>query len=367
MLVDAARGLLRKSPLAMGVERPEAREESWRPLWREMAQLGWMGVMIPEGYGGSGGSFLDLVLLLEEMGYHACPGPFFSTVILGALPIMICGSDAQKEEFLPRVARGELVITLALTEPSASYEPSRITTTAHRLGDGSYHLNGTKLFVPDADLAQHLVFVARTQEVVDPEEGITLFMVDMDNEGIECTRLKTLAKDSQCEVVFRDVRVPREAMLGAEGMGWPCVKHTLDAATVGRCAEMVGGARYVMDMAVAYAKERVQFGRPIGGFQAIHQHLADMWVEICGSRNLLYKTAWLLSEGLPASKEVSMLKAKVGEAYRRVTTLGHQILGAIGFTMEHPMHLYHRRAMAGDLAFGNADFHKELVAGELGL
>jgi len=331
-----------------------------------MASLGWMGIAFPEEYGGSGGSFLDLVLLLEEMGYSACPGPFFSTVVLGGLPIMTGGNEGQKNEFLPKIARGELILTLALTEPKAGFDASSVRTKAIR-SEGGYLISGTKLFVPDADLAHFLLCVARTQEGREAEEGITLFLVEAGAQGIECTRLETLAKDRQCEVVFRDVGVSTDEILGVENRGWPLVRGTLQRAAVGRCAEMIGGAQRVMEMALAHARERVQFGRPIGGFQAIHGHFADMWVEICGSRNLLYKAAWMLSEGIPADKEVAMAKAKVGSACRRVTALGHQIFGAIGFTMEHPMHLYYRRAMAGELSFGDSEFHKECVARELGL
>ena len=335
-------------------------------LWRKMAELGWMGLVFPEDYGGSGGTFLDLVVLLEEMGYNILPGPFFSTVVLGGLPILKAGSEEQRKEFLSKIARGELIFTMALTESTASYDASAITVKASPR-NGEYSINGTKLFVTDANVADYLLCVARTEETANPETGITIFVVDAKTPGIKCTLLKTLARDKQNEVVFDNVNVAKENIVGGLDQGWPVIQDTLEKAAVAKCAEMVGGAQAALEMAVNYAKERIQFNRPIGTFQAVQHYCANMVTDVDGARYITYKAAWKLSEGLPATKSVAMAKAWVGDAYQRVTMLGQQVFGAIGFTMDHDMHLYYRRARAGAIAFGNSNFHREVVAKELGL
>ena len=335
-------------------------------LWRKMAELGWMGLVFPEDYGGSGGTFLDLVVLLEEMGYNILPGPFFSTVVLGGLPILKAGSEEQRKEFLSKIARGELIFTMALTESTASYDASAITVKASPR-NGEYSINGTKLFVTDANVADYLLCGARTKETANPQTGITIFVVDAKTPGIKCTLLETLARDKQNEVVFDNVNVAKENIVGGLDQGWPVIQDTLEKAAVAKCAEMVGGAQAALEMAVNYAKERIQFNRPIGTFQAVQHYCANMVTDVDGARYITYKAAWKLSEGLPATKSVAMAKAWVGDAYQRVTILGQQVFGAIGFTMDHDMHLYYRRARAGAIAFGNSNFHREVVAKELGL
>ena len=335
-------------------------------LWRKMAELGWMGLVFPEDYGGSGGTFLDLVVLLEEMGYNILPGPFFSTVVLGGLPILKAGSEEQRKEFLSKIARGELIFTMALTESTASYDASAITVKASPR-NGEYSINGTKLFVTDANVADYLLCVARTKETANPQTGITIFVVDAKTPGIKCTLLETLARDKQNEVVFDNVNVAKENIVGGLDQGWPVIQDTLEKAAVAKCAEMVGGAQAALEMAVNYAKERIQFNRPIGTFQAVQHYCANMVTDVDGARYITYKAAWKLSKGIPATKSVAMAKAWVGDAYQRVTILGQQVFGAIGFTMDHDMHLYYRRARAGAIAFGNSNFHREVVAKELGL
>ncbi len=335
-------------------------------LWRKMAGLGWQGLIIPESYGGQGFSFLDLAVLLEETGRACLPGPLFPTVVLGTMTLMDTGSEDQKRMLLPSVASGETILTLALTEPSATWKAEGVTTRATREGD-SYVINGTKLFILDAHVADKIICVARTGEGAKPEEGITLFLVDGKSPGLSHTLLKTIAADKQFEVVFKDVKVPSENVLGRVGEGWPIILRTLEHAAVAKCAEMVGGAQQVLEMTVEYAKERVQFDRPIGSFQAIQHHCANMATDVDGSRFITYQAAWMLSDGLPCTKEVAMAKAWVSDAYSRVTILGHQVHGGIGFTMDHDMQLYFRRAKAGELAYGDADFQREVVAVGLGI
>jgi len=368
MLRKTARDFLEtECPTSLVKEMAEDEQGYTSGLWGKMAELGWMGLALPEEYDGMGMSFLDLAVLLEEMGRACLPGPFFSTVVLGGLTILEAGNEEQKKELLPKIATGEAILTMALTEPSASYDPASITVKAVPDKD-DYVISGTKLFVENAHIADYLICVARTKDGAGKDEdGITLFLVDGKSPGIDTTLLKTIAGDKQCEVTFDNVRVPQKNMLGERDKGWPVVARILQKATVAKCAEMIGGAQAALDMSVAYAKERVQFGRPIGSFQAIQHHCANMVTDVDGSRFITYQAAWMVSEGLPATMEVSMAKAWVSESYRRVTQLGHQIHGGIGFCMDHDMPLYFKRAKAAEPTFGSADWHREIVARELGL
>ena len=367
MLRTTARDFLTNECPAELVKQLAEDEKGYSPeMWKKMAELGWMGLTFPEEYDGMGMTFLDLVVLLEEAGRACLPGPYFSTVVLAGYTIMEAASEEQKKELLTKIANGDLIVTLAVTEPSARYEPDAITVKASPDKD-DYVINGTKLFVPDANIADYIICVARTKDGASPEDGLTLFLVDAKSPGITTTLLKTIAGDKQCEVLFEDVRVPKENIIGELDKGWPVVEKVLEKATVGLCAQMVGGAQKALDMSVDYAKERVQFGRPIGSFQAIQHYCANMVTDVDGSKYITYEAAWKVSEGLPATMEVSMAKAWVNEAYRRVTLLGHQIHGAIGFCEDHDMPLYFKRAKGSEPTFGDADFHREMVAKQLGL
>ena len=335
-------------------------------LWNKMAELGWMALVIPEEYEGVGGTLLDLTVMLEEMGGACLPGPFFPTAV-SCLGIMEAGDEGQMKEFLPKIGAGELILTLALPEPlNTRYDPFLIATRAERKED-HYVINGTKLFVPDAHVADDLICVARTSGEPGSKEGITLFLVDSKSSGIQLTPMKTFAGDKQFEVVFDAVKVPEGNILGQLNQGGIHLEPILQKAAVCKCAEMVGGAQKVLDMATEYAKEREQFGRPIGSFQAVQHHCSNMLMDIEGGRFITYKAAWMLSQKIPCAKQVATAKAWVSEAYKRVAGLGHQVLGATGYMIEHDMTLYSRRAKLAEVAFGDANFHREAVALELGL
>jgi len=342
-------------------------ERGYTPeLWHKVADLGWLGLAFPEEYGGSGANFLDLVALLEETGRGCFSGPFFSTAVLGGLTILDAGTEEQKREFLPKIAGGESILTLALTERDVSYEPSgvRLKATADK---DSYILDGEKLFVPDAHIADWLLCVARTTEATMGVDGITVFLTDANSPGISYTVLKTLAGDKQCRVVFDSVRVPKTRILGELDQGWPIVCRALQRATVAKCAEMLGGAQRVLEMVVDYAKDRQQFGRAIGSFQAIQHHAANMAIDVDGMRLTTYETAWMLSEGLSCAKEVAMAKVWASDAYKRIALLGVKIHGGVGYMQDHDITIYFRRAEAAEAAFGNADLHREMVTQGLGL
>ena len=365
MLKNSAREFLQAECPDTYVRAMEEDARGYTPdMWQKIAEQGWLGLIFPEEYGGVGLTYLDLSVLLEEMGRALLPGPFFSTIVMGGMSIMDAGTDEQKRRLLPQICDGQHIVTLALTEPSARWDAAGIQTTAAQNADGAWTLNGTKLFVPNAHVADTYIVAARTG---DAERDITLFFVPGDADGVTQTLLKTIASDRQSEITLDSVSLPAEAALGEVNKGWDTIEKVLAWGAIGKCAEMVGGAEQVLEMTVEYAKQRTQFGRPIGSFQAIQHHCANMATDVEGSRYITYQAAWLLSEGEAAVQEVAMAKAWVSDAYRRICALGHQCHGAIGFTKEHNMQLYSRRAKAAELAFGDTDFHLETVADGLGI
>ena len=367
MLRSTARDFLTKECPKSLVRELEDDEKGYSPeLWRKMAELGWMGLVLPEEYDGMDMGFMDLIILVQEMGRNIVPGPFFSSVLLGSLPILFAGTNEQKKEFLPKVACGETIMTMALTEPNARYDAAGVTVKASAQGDG-FVINGTKLFIENAHIADYLVCVTRTREGSSGEDGITLFLVDAKSPGIKCEVMPTIADDKLCEVVFENVTVPKRNMLGEIDNGWHIVAKTSQHATIAKCAEMVGGAEAALDMTIAYVKERVQYGKPIGSFQAIQHYCANMWTSVNASRNLMYKTAWKLAEELPATEDVAITKGWINESYKFVTERAVQCHGAIGLTRDHDLGLYYRRAKAAELFLGDTDFQREVVAQQIGL
>ena len=367
MLKTSARDFLTNECPKTLVRELEEDEKGYSPdLWKKMAELGWMGLIIPEEYDGMEMQFLDLVILIEEMGRNIVPGPFFTTVVLGGQTILIGGSEEQKKELLPKLSNGELIMTMAITEPSASYGASGVNLKAQAQGD-DYVLSGTKLFVENAHIADLIIVVARTKEGGKAEDGITLFLVDGKSAGLKAEIVPTIADDKLCEVTFNNVKVPKKNIIGAVDKGWPIAVKVREQAALAKCAEMLGGADAVLEMTVAYVKDRVQYGRPIGAFQVIQHFCSNMWISVDTSRNIIYETAWKISEGIPASMEVAAAKGWLNEAYKFVAERGVQCHGAIGTTRDHDMGLYYRRAMAADLAYGDTDFQRELVAQQIGL
>ena len=242
MLRTSARDFLKVNSPAKFVRQMEADSKGFTDdLWKQMGEMGWMGLNIPEAYGGAGGSFLDMAILLEEMGRYCLPGPFFSTAILGANTILE-GTEEQKKKILPEVAAGKMFLTWALFEDRAVITSSDIETSASKLGD-DYIIRGTKIFVSDAHVADSIICVARTTERERAEYGISLFLVDPKSKGVHITPLKTLMGDKQFEVIFDNVAVPSHNIVGRLNEGWQIVRSVAMKAMVGRCAEMVGASR----------------------------------------------------------------------------------------------------------------------------
>jgi alkylation response protein AidB-like acyl-CoA dehydrogenase len=332
-------------------------------LWKKLAEQGWLGLIAPEEHGGMALGIVDLVVLLEEMGRAVVPGPFFSTVLLGGLAILEAGSDAQKKAWLPKICSGEARATLAWMEPSAELGAAGVTLPAAAKGSG-FTLNGTKLFVHDAHTADVIVVAARTSSGQNPEDGISLFLVPKGTPGLAVTLLPTMDQTRKlCEVTLTNVSVASEAIMGAPFAGWKPLARVIDRATVGLCAEMCGGAQKVLDMTVEYAKIRQAFGRPIGSYQGVKHKAADMLVDVENSKSITYYAAWAMDEDVPEGPlAVSMAKAYVSDAYRRVSGAGIQLHGGIGFTWEHDLHLYFKRAKGSEFTFGDATWHRERVA-----
>jgi alkylation response protein AidB-like acyl-CoA dehydrogenase len=332
-------------------------------FWAKLAEQGWLGLIYPEAYGGAGLGFVDLTVLMEEMGRAVMPGPFFSTVLLGGLAILEAGADAQKKEWLGKIGAGEAKATLAFTEPNARWDAAAVTVTARASG-GRFTLSGTKLFVQDAHLADVLVVVARTREGTRPEDGLSLFLVPRGTRGLEVKLLPTMDQTRKlCEVTFADVTVGAEALLGAKDGAWAPLSRVLDRATVALCAEMCGGAQRVLDMTTEYAKIRIAFGKPIGAYQGVKHKAADMLVEIENAKSLTYYAAWAMDENVPeAPLAASMAKAYVSDAFRKAAGTGIQLHGGIGFTWEHDLHLYFKRAKSSEFTFGDGTWHRERVA-----
>lgn len=336
-------------------------------FWESMVALDWMALPVPESYGGVGGELLDLVFLLEEFGRVCTPGPYFSTVVLGGLTISEFGSEDQKNWLLPLIVSGERKLTLALTEHGSSrWDPNLISLRAEKNGD-EYVLNGRKLFVPDAHVADSIIVAARTSGADDCPEGITLFLLDTKAINLRPIPLKTIAGDKQFELVFTDIAVSSSAIIHKPDEGSNCLTRILNLAAVCKCAEMVGAISRVVEMASNYARERCQFGKPIGSFQAIQHHCANMLIELEGSRYITYKAAWMLGNGLFCDKIVSTAKAWVSDACKKVMALGHQVQGGAAFMEEHDMQLFSRRAASWSVNFGDSDFHRKKVACSINL
>jgi alkylation response protein AidB-like acyl-CoA dehydrogenase len=361
MLKTSAQDFLtRECPLTLVRQMEEDSKGYTDELWRQMIALGWTGVAFPEQYGGTGGTFADLGVLLEEIGRALAPAPFFSTVVLGGMTVLDSGSDAQKDEILSRICAGTIIMTMALSEPSLSFEPWGVEATATEQG-GNYQITGTKLFVPDAETADTIIVAARTSSESDPAKGISLFLVPAGTSGLTITPMNSVGNERVFEVSLENVSVPADAVIGNVGEAWPIIDRALMRATAAQCIEMLGGAQAVLEMTVEYAKGRTQFGRPIGSFQAVQHHCARMATDVEGSKNIAYQAVWRLAEGLPAQKEVAMAKAWIGPAYRRVCGTAHQCHGAIGFTKEHDLQLFTRRAKAHELTYGDANYYKEIA------
>jgi alkylation response protein AidB-like acyl-CoA dehydrogenase len=338
-------------------------------VWKRIgAELGWTALCVPEAYGGVGLTAVELSLLMEPMGEHLLCAPFFSTVCMAAQALVVGGSEAQKQEHLPGIAEGRTVAALAYAEPDR-LEPAAMQASFRAAAGGGATLQGVKRYAVDGCAADLLVVAAR-REGSQGDDGIELFLVPGDAAGVTRRALPTMDMTRRlAEIRLDGVRVPAVARLGeSEGHGAAVLVEALDRAAIALAAEQVGGAQRCLDLSVAYAKERVQFGRPIGSFQAIKHTCADMMLLVESARSAAYHAAEVAAaggEGLGAA--ASLAKAWCGDAYFRCAGDAIQIHGGVGFTWEYDPHLYFKRARSSQSLLGDSSFHRERVARELGL
>jgi alkylation response protein AidB-like acyl-CoA dehydrogenase len=349
LLRDAARAWTReKSPVsAFRKLRDAGAPLGYDPAaFAEMAEMGWTGVIIPEEFGGSDFGYLSLGLILEETGRTLTASPILATALAGASAIILGGTRAQKEAWLPRIAAGEIVASLAVDE-GAHHRPNRVALAASRSGEG-YVLSGTKTFVLEGMAADVFVVSARTSGGVGDPEGISLFLVPAAAEGVGRKALKLADSRGAAIVTFTEVRVGADALLGAEGQGWGLLESTLDRARAGLCAEMLGSAVQAFETTLDYLKTRVQFGQVIGAFQALQHRAAKMFTDLELARSCVEAALTAIDNDSPEVPElVSLAKAKVGDTLHLVSNEMVQMHGGIGMTDAHDAGLYLKRARAG--------------------
>jgi alkylation response protein AidB-like acyl-CoA dehydrogenase len=358
MLVQSAESFFKKSAkdLARNIEKEETQFSM--EFWQRMNRLGFQGVVFPEEYGGTEGDFLDLVLLLEEFGKALVPGPFISTIVSG-LAILNFGTEEQKQKYLPAIIEGK-IMTPALIAPEPGSGVKTEPDGAEE-ASGSWVLTGTKLFVPYAHVADWILY----QSDSNGQKGF--YILDAKNEGVRSTLLETMAFDGLCEVSLDRIKVPQADRLGHSGKGEEIATRIGEWGALAESGFIMGQLEKVLAMVVDHAKQREQFGKPIGTLQIIQHQCADMLTEIDKTKFLTYQAAWKLSQGLPAGREISMAKARASDASRKVCVLGVKIHGGVGISEEHDVQLFFRRAKAAEVAFGDGLYHREIIARELGL
>ena len=364
LMATARRFLESDCPLSLVRELETSEAGFSAELWRKMADLGWLGLPYPEEFGGYGLGSVDLVVLAKELGRALCTSPYIPTVILSGGAIAAVGTKEQQRKYLPRIAAGEAVIAFALQESSAYYDPRGVATRATEGPDG-FVLSGSKMFVELAHAAERLLVVARTHGEPPSYDGLTMFLVDAERPGIQVAPLSTMARDRQFRVTLDGVTVPKEDVLGPMGRAWPALEKVIHQGVVALCGYMVGASEHIHQMATEFAKQRVQFGRPIGSFQAIQHYLAQTITEIVGADTMTFYAAWALDEGLPARAIVAKAKALAGDTFKQASAIGAQIHGGLGFNEDVDTTLFLRRGKQYQLSMGDTGYWEDIIAEEI--
>jgi len=366
MLQTTAREFLAAECDKAVIRKLEASDSGHSPeLWRRMAELGWTGIVIPEQYGGVGLGLLELAILFEEIGKAAFDSPLFCAVT-ATLALLEDGTEAQKASMLPQVAAGNLIPTWAVAEREVSTD-FRFASVPARRQDGGFVIDGTKLFVPYASVADEMLVLARTEGQAGDDVGLSLFMVSARTPGVRCRPLRTISPGKQFRVDFDSVRVPADRLLGPLNQGLGVLLPVVDKVAAVQCAEMVGNAQHELEVTAKYTSERVQFDRPLGTFQAVQHHLANMYTDVQGARWTSYQAIARLNRGLTAARELAIAQAFTSDACQRVAFMAQQLHGGMGVDMANDLHFYYRRAKAMELQFGAAPLHLKALEREIGL
>jgi alkylation response protein AidB-like acyl-CoA dehydrogenase len=364
-LIDTARRFMENECPLSTVREQEATETGFSlELWQKMAELGWLGLPFPEQYGGYGLGNADLAFLSKEMGRSLCPSPYIPSVVLAGGAILAAGTDDQKSNYLPRIASGQTVVAFAVQEQTPYWDPRGVGCRATETADG-WVLNGTKMFVEYANAADRILVVGRTSGDKPSKDGITMFLVDANAPGVSMTSLGTLARDRQFRLNLEGVPVSKTDVVGPVGGAWPLLEPVIQSGIVAFSAYNVGASERIHAMATEFAKNRVQFGRPIGSFQAIQHYLAQSITEIIGADTMTLYAAWCLDEGEPAREIVAKAKALAGDTYKSTSAVGAQIYGGIGFNEDVDTTLFLRRGKQAQLSMGDTGYWEDVIAEEL--
>jgi alkylation response protein AidB-like acyl-CoA dehydrogenase len=331
------------------------------PLWKQFAEVGITGLLIPEAFGGAGASPLDAAIVYEELGRSLAPSPHFASAVVGARVLLAAGSDAQKKAWLPRIASGEAILVPAWLEPDGGFGPKGVQLVAAPDGDG-FTLSGVKRHVPFASAATRLVVLARTGA---DERDVSLLLVDPHAKGVTLTQQRSLASDAQYKVELANVRVAAADRIGAVDSGWATWDAVMHDAIILLAAFAMGGAERALEITVQYAKDRKQFDKPLGAFQAISHYLADAATAIDGGKTLVYEAAWARSNGKSVARLAPMAKLFACQTWRDVTAMCQQVWGGVGFTIEYDIQLYFRRAKQLHITWWDTPYLEELVAAQV--
>ena len=353
-----------ESPLSAAREMESSEDGFSRELWKKMADLGWLGLTHSEDVGGAGMGSVELVVLAKELGRTLCPSPYIQTVILAGGAIAATASNEQKQRLLPAIISGEMVIAFALQEENTFYDARGVSAKATKDGDG-YVLNGTKMFVEFASAADRVLVVARTAGEPPANDGLAMFLVDPNDVNIQLEPLNTMARDRQFQMKLDGVKVAPEDVIGTPGKAWDALEGVIERGVVALCGYMVGASESIHATTTAFAKERIQFGRPIGSFQAIQHYLALSITEILAADTTAFYAAWTLDEGEPSREIVAKAKAFAGDTFRKASDLGAQIHGGIGYDESMDTTLFLRRGKQYQLSMGGTGFWEDVIAEEI--
>ena len=353
-----------ESPLSAAREMESSEDGFSRELWKKMADLGWLGLTHSEDVGGAGMGSVELVVLAKELGRTLCPSPYIQTVILAGGAIAAAASNEQKQRLLPAIISGEMVIAFALQEENTFYDARGVSAKATKDGDG-YVLNGTKMFVEFASAADRVLVVARTAGEPPANDGLAMFLVDPNDVNIQLEPLNTMARDRQFQMKLDGVKVAPEDVIGTPGEAWDALEGVIERGVVALCGYMVGASESIHATTTAFAKERIQFGRPIGSFQAIQHYLALSITEILAADTTAFYAAWTLDEGEPSREIVAKAKAFAGDTFRKASDLGAQIHGGIGYDESMDTTLFLRRGKQYQLSMGGTGFWEDVIAEEI--